>query len=315
MKWAGIWNESDRPTFQGYASRTMRWVEVSLQATPASVDAASNILIEEGCGGTVIGPTPPSADTDSTAVTGYLPVDDRLEGRLEAIRARISDLAKYGLSVVSDEITVKWVQDEEWATAWKKHFKPFRVGRIVIKPTWEDYAALPGDIIVEIDPGMAFGTGYHPTTQLCLMALQDSLKSGEIVLDVGTGSGVLAIAAARLGAKSVVGLDIDSVAVETAQANVEQAGLRDVIDVERADSPLAFDGEADMITANILAAVLIDMADALKLRLRPGGKLIGSGIIVERAEDVKSAFEAIGLKTVEERHDGDWVLLVSERVE
>jgi len=291
----------------------MRWVEIAIQAAPASVDAASNVLIEEGCGGTVIGPDPPGL------VTGYLPVDDRLEERLESIRSRIASFADYGLKLQSDDLTVRWIADEQWATAWKKHFKPVRIGRVVVKPTWEPWPRDPStssecsEIVVEIDPGMAFGTGYHPTTQLCLLAAQDIIKGGEAALDVGTGSGVLAIAAAKLGARSVVGLDIDSVAVEVAEANVRQAGLSDRIVIRQADSPSAFDGQADVVFANIIAKVLIDMAGALAEKVKIGGKVVASGIVTERASGVTEAFDSVGLRVVEERTDGDWVALVCER--
>lgn len=292
----------------------MRWVEIAIDATEASIDAVSNILVEEGCGGAVIGPTLASADHNSTHVTGYLPVDDRLETRLTSIRERVRLLPNYGLPLQSEEITVTWVQDEEWATAWKKHFKPIRVGKVVIKPTWEEFKPQPGDIIVEIDPGMAFGTGYHPTTQLCLLALQDIIKGREIVLDVGTGSGVLAIAAAGLGANRVVGLDFDSVAVEVAIENVEQARLSNKIAIYQADTPLAYEEVADIVVANIIAAVLIDMAEGLAAKVKPGGIVLASGIVTERADDVVRAFEAVGLGNVEKRTDGDWIALICERV-
>lgn len=292
----------------------MRWVEIAVEATEASIDAVCNILVEEGCGGAVIGPTANATANAANRVAGYLPVDDRLETRLTSIRERVRSLPALGLPLVSDELTVAFVEDEEWATAWKKHFKPVRVGRIVIKPTWEELDAGPDDVIVEIDPGMAFGTGYHPTTQLCLLALQDLVKGGEVVLDMGTGSAVLAIAAAKLGAARVVGLDYDSVAVEVAEENVRQAGLEDVIQIGRAESPMAFEGQADLITANIIAKVLVDMAEELAAKTKPGGKCVASGIVHERADDVVNAFAAVGLDVVERRVDGDWVALVCERV-
>lgn len=293
----------------------MRWVEICIDATEAAADAVANVLIEEGCGGAVFGSVPGAASARENRVAGYLPVDDRLEARLTNIRDRISALPSYGLPLVSDEVTITWIQDEEWATAWKKHFKPVRIGRIVVKPTWEEIDPQPDDVIIDIDPGMAFGTGYHPTTQLCLQALQERVKGGEVALDVGTGSGVLAIAAAKLGAKRVVGLDVDTVAVEVAQENVDQSGLTETITIDRADSPLALEGQADIVTANILAQVLIDMAGQLYEKLKPGAILIGSGIIAERGADVKAAFEAIGLRIIEEKRDGDWVALVCERIE
>lgn len=291
----------------------MRWVEISIDATEASADAVANILTEECTGGAVLGPTFASPNAHPTRVAGYLPVDDRLETRLDNIRTRIKALPDLGLPLQSDEVTITWVQDEDWATAWKKHFKPVRVGRIVVKPTWEDFTPLTEDVIIDIDPGMAFGTGYHPTTQLCLHALQERIKGGEVVLDVGTGSGVLAIAAAKLGAERVVGMDVDTVAVEVARENVEQAGLTDVLSIVRGDSPMAFEGEADLVVANILAQVLIDMADLLVQKVRGGGILISSGIIEQRSEEVKAAFEKRGLATIEEKRDGDWVAIISVR--
>lgn len=291
----------------------MRWVEISIEATESSIDAVSNILVEEGCGGSVIGPTLASAAHACTRVAGYLPVDDRLETRLSSIRDRVRLLPTFGLPLESDEVTVTWVEDEEWATAWKKHFKPVRVGRVIVKPPWEEFPTEPGDVVVSIDPGMAFGTGYHPTTQLCLLALQDHIKGGETVLDVGTGSGVLAIAAVLLGAVRAEGLDFDSVAVEAATENVEQAQLSDRIIIRQADTPMVFDGHADLIVANIIPAVLIEMAKALAAKVKPGGIVLGSGIVTERAESVKTAFDGVGLRLLEERTDGEWVALVCEK--
>lgn len=291
----------------------MKWIEIAIESSEAAVDAVANILVEEGCGGAAIGPVPPATDHCANRVAGYLPVDDRLEARLINIRERVRLLPSYGLPLESDEITITPVADEEWATAWKKHFKPVRIGQIVVKPTWEEFDAEPDDVIVDIDPGMAFGTGYHPTTKLCLLVIQDIIKGGETVLDVGTGSGVLAIAAARLGAKSVVGLDIDSVAVEVAQENVRQAGLSDQIKIYQADSPTVFDSKADIVFANIIAKVLVEMAEALASKVKVGGTVIASGIVTQRADQVRDAFKAVGLNIVKEHTDGEWVALVCER--
>lgn len=249
----------------------MRWIELSVEATAASVDAVSDILVEAGTGGAVIGKTFADSPDNPNRVTGYLPVDDRLEERLGRIRDRVRLLPTFGLSLQSDEISIDWIEDQEWETAWKKHFKPVRVGRIIVKPTWEQIDAGPDDLVVEIDPAMAFGTGYHPTTQLCLLALQDYVKPGDIVLDVGTGSGVLAIAAALLGAQRVSAIDIDTIAVDTAIENVAQNGLSDLIDVMRADTPMAYGDEANVVVANIIAKVLIDMASDLAAKVMPEG--------------------------------------------
>ena len=282
----------------------MKWVEIAVDAAPDSRDAASNVLIEEGCAGTAVG--------SDTKVLGYLPVDDRLEARLDAIRARVFRLPDFGLPLESTDISVRFVQDDGWATAWKQFFKPVRIGRIVVKPSWEEYAAIPGDVIIDLDPGMAFGTGYHPTTQMCLAALQELIKGGETVLDVGTGSGILSIAAVKLGAAQAVGIDIDSVAVEVAEENVKRERLDDKIEIVRADSPLAFEGIADIVIANIIAKTIIEMAGDLRAKLAPGGKLIASGIIAERADEVRNALLEAGIRTLEVRQDGDWAALISE---
>ena len=240
-------------------------------------------------------------------------MDDRLEGRIEGIRAKVRRLPEFGLELASDEVTINWVQDEEWATAWRQFFKPTHVGRIVIKPSWEDYEAQGDDLVVEIDPGMAFGTGDHPTTQLCLLALQDHIHGGETVLDVGTGSAILSLACVRLGAVRVVGLDVDPVAVSAARANVKRLGLEDTITIEEADSPNAFAGEADLVVANIIAKVIMEMAEDLHAKVRSGGKLIASGIIQERADDVSAKLSSVGFRLLEDRRDGEWVALVMER--
>ena len=293
----------------------MRWVEIAVGATDESADAVTSIMTEEGCAGTAINEVSGKLKVESpksgTTVLGYLPVDDTLESRLALIRDRVRALPDFGLEV-SGEIEVKWVRDEEWATAWKAFFHPLKIGKIVIKPSWEGFEATDGEVVVEIDPGMAFGTGNHPTTQLCLMALQDCIRGAPSILDVGTGSGILAIAAARLGAARVVGLDIDSVAVEAARANVERLGLGDVVHIELADGPVAFDGAADLVVANIIANTIIAMSGDLRASLRPGGKLIASGIILDRLAEVRSALESAGLRILEERRDGEWVAIISE---
>ena len=291
----------------------MRWAEVAVEATEESLDAVANILIEEGCGGTAAVGSSACSSGKGVRVLGYLPVDDRLEDRLNNVRERVGLLGELGLELGSDEVGVKWVEDDEWRDEWKKFFKPVRVGKIVVKPPWDDYSANPGEIIIELDPGMAFGTGYHPSTRLCLQALQDCIKGGETVLDVGTGSGILAIASVKLGASKAVGLDVDSAAVEVAQTNVENERLCDTIEIRQSDSPRAFDGAAEVVVANIVANVIIEMAEDLCAKLKPGAKLITSGIVNERANEVAEKLEGAGARTVEIRQDGEWTALISER--
>lgn len=289
----------------------MRWIEVAVDATDRSVDAVTNILLEEGCGGTAVGG---SSDCVAGArVTGYFPADDRAEARLRTISERVRGLPAFGLDLVSEELAIRWVEDTEWLDAWKQFFRPIRVGRILVTPSWEHPSPEPGDVVVELDPGMAFGTGYHETTRLCLLALQDRITGGETVLDVGTGSGILAIAAARLGASRVVGLDVDRTAVEVAASNVRAAGLDGAVQIREADSPRAFDGEADVVTANIVAETIIDLADALIEKTRPGGTLIVSGIILDREADVSRRLSALNVEPIGQRYEGEWAALEFRR--
>jgi ribosomal protein L11 methyltransferase len=244
--------------------------------------------------------------------------------------------------------------ETDWAEAWKAHYHVLRVGRhLVVKPTWEVYDAGPGDVVIEIDPGMAFGSGLHATTQLCLQMLEDCVQSGDRVLDVGTGSGILAIAAARLGAGSVLAIDSDPLAVQVARENVELNGLGRSVDVQSGTlSPVGPQRSAtrsgripglhadisihlaphagvetvetrvhsqsdasqwDIILANLLAETILAVAPTLASGLASGGSLIASGIVAERAEEVSAGLQDEGLSVVERRVSGDWVALKARR--
>lgn len=291
----------------------MRWLEITIEATTSSADAAAEILMSEGCGGTAYSlPDRPDSD-DCVDVTGYLPVNDGMEPVLGRVKDRTARLPEQGLPLRSDQIRVRWVQDDDWASAWRKYFKPLRVGRVVIKPSWEDFSPEPGDVVVELDPGMAFGTGMHESTRLCLLALQEHVRGGIVVLDVGTGSGILAIAAAMLGASKVYAIDNDPVAVEAASKNAARTGLKNTISVSLADSPAAIGTAADVTVANIIPNVIIPMARALCSATKPGGMVITSGIVTERSSEVIEALESAGLVTVGVRTEGDWVALESRR--
>ena len=201
--------------------------------------------------------------------------------------------------------------EEDWANAWKKYYHVLRVGqRIVIKPLWQEYRPEPDEIVVVLDPGMAFGTGLHPTTRMCLQALEEHLKPGARVLDLGTGSGILAIAAAKLGASSVLALDKDLLAVRAAQANVKSNEVQNIINVELGSLDKAA-GKFDLALVNILARVIIELVNqGLVDRIGPSGLMILAGFIEEQEAEVAAALREHGVAIVERRQEKDWVALV-----
>lgn len=247
------------------------------------------------------------------AVTGYLPADERLEGRRQDLEQRLCTLA--GRQGFTYRIQYNAVEEEDWAESWKAFFWPQKItARIVVKPTWRDYAAEPGQQVIEIDPGMAFGTGTHPTTALCVQLLEDYLQAGRTVLDVGTGSGILLIAAAKLGAGHLTGTDLDSMAVDVARKNLLQnriapSAFKLICGHLAEDIHRTF----DVVVANILADVIIDLLDRGVPVTRPGGLFICSGIIEAYHVRVAEKMAASGFDISDVRKEGDWVALVGRR--
>lgn len=239
------------------------------------------------------------------------------------IRRQIEEgLWRLSLLYPIPEAQVRVVREEDWANAWKKFYKPLRIGRrVVLKPSWEEWAALPDDVIVHLDPGMAFGTGMHPTTRLCVAAVEEAVQPGDRVLDVGTGSGVLAIAAVKLGAQSVLATDIDTLAVRVALENAARNGIAagpgQPIEVRHGSVPEDMAGAFDVIVANILAEVLVGLFDGkygnppLAEPLAPGGTIILSGILEDRAGLVIDAAERHGLQVTGRLQENDWVALTA----
>lgn len=221
------------------------------------------------------------------------------------------------------EPVARVVQEEDWAHAWKQYYKPLRIGRrVLLTPAWEEPEALPGDVVVQIEPGMAFGTGLHPTTRLCVAAVENWVQPGDAFLDIGTGSGVLSIAAAKLGAAPVWATDIDPLAIRAARENALRNGIPlspQGMHIEQGSVPMGQEGRFKVIAANILAEVLVGLFDSdyenipLAEPLAQGGHLILSGILEEKSAMVLSAAARHGLNEVERRQEGDWVALVVGR--
>jgi ribosomal protein L11 methyltransferase len=228
----------------------------------------------------------------------------------------LGHLQAFGLRTIG-ELRTRLLHEEDWAEAWKAYFPVLRVGRrLVIRPTWRRHRRAPDDVVLALDPGMAFGTGLHPTTRLCLAALESISDDGRIdrarILDVGCGSGILAIAAVKLGATDALGVDTDPIAIESTLANARRNRLVRRIRARIGSLP---SGEPpfDVVLANLIAGVLVPLAGALHDELRPGGTLLASGIFIDREGEVRSAFEAVGLVMTDRTDEGDWVALTAVR--
>ncbi|SFW61650.1 50S ribosomal protein L11 methyltransferase [Selenomonas ruminantium] len=314
----------------------MQWAEVSIQTTHEATDVVAEIYHDLGASGVVIedpellnnyidagqwdfSGIERAEDTSIVTVKAYLPVDEDLDDKLRTFELRIKDFK----SMTDDDMekgpcTISWntVRDEDWADNWKAYFHPEKVGgMLVIKPTWEDYEASPDDIVIELDPGSAFGTGTHPTTAMCLRELETLVKGGMRIFDVGTGSGVLSIAAAKLGATDVTAMDYDKVAVDVAAENICQNGVEDVVKTGVSDILKSFDGKADLIVANIIADIIIMLFDELDEHLAEGGRLLASGIISERLADVTEACLAHGFVVDKVTEEKGWVAMTISRGE
>lgn len=303
----------------------MNYTEATISTTTQGAEVVSDLLMRLGAAGTQIldradlpDPSRPTANWElmDQSVIDAMPEDVQVKAWFDenALKDVIGSLREQ-LSLLRDRagelgkltLTLEGVKEEDWAENWKQYYKPFRLGdHMVVKPTWEPWDEQPGDLMIEIDPGMAFGTGTHETTAMCVALIEKYYQGGSL-LDVGTGSGILAIAAARLGAKGIVAVDIDPDAVRVAKENVAHNHLKDAIEVRLGDLLQGLSQRFDFAVANILAPVICMLAAPLKNHLNPGGKFICSGIIAEAEEDVHTALVAAGYVIEEVCHKGDWV--------
>ena len=317
----------------------MDWEQITIMTTTAGAEAVSELLIRCGCNGTMIADKQDLINHDAKAdwdyvddavyesygeevrVTGYLAKDESVADSVSAVRGELARLkalseAVEGFDVGSLEMVVNNVKESDWANEWKKYYKPSRVSkRIVIVPTWEEYAPAAGDVVLTMDPGMAFGTGTHETTKMCLMMLDDGVKEGDLCIDIGCGTAILGIAAAKLGARQVLAIDRDPVAVESAQTNIALNGVADKVtavhgDLMQGQAPQA---PAQVIVVNIIADVIIGLVPDLGRFLAPDGVIITSGIIKEREQDVVDAMEKAGYRVTKREHMGEWCAIACKR--
>ncbi|CAM3115408.1 50S ribosomal protein L11 methyltransferase [Paenibacillus lupini] len=328
----------------------MKWHEITISTTEQAIEMISNFLHEMDADGVSIEESGTlNKERDTSLGQWYeLPLNDIPEGQavikgyflesvdMDALKAvvvpRIEQLREFGIDPGNFEISFRVVDEEDWATAWKQYFKPIRVSeRLTIKPTWEEYEPAEGENIIELDPGMAFGTGTHPTTSLCLQTLESVIKGDEEIIDVGTGSGILAIGAMKLGARRVLALDLDPVAVSSATENVRLNGLQDDIEVVESDLLGVLGGKVvhavnerdarstsvtlpvDLVVANILAEIILLFIDDVFAALKPNGIYIASGIFKNKETDVEDGLIRSGFEVIDKRRDQDWIAFVARK--
>ncbi|MDF2884127.1 MAG: ribosomal protein methyltransferase [Clostridiaceae bacterium] len=306
------------------------WLEVTIITSSEAIEAVSGILYNTPVNGISIEDPqdiefkkkhPGDWDyfdesllkvKEGAVIKGYFKEDEEFEKHLSYIKSSIENLKEFGIDKGQGVVTVTKVNEEDWENNWKKYYKPAKVGdKIVVKPIWENYDTKDDEIVVELDPGMAFGTGTHETTRMCIKALEKYVNSDSIVFDIGTGSGILAITAAKLNAKKAIGVDLDPVAVKSASENVSYNGLNN-IEIIHGNLMDVVKGKANIVVANIIADVIIFLTDSIKDFILPGGRFIASGIINSRKQDVIDKFNCAGLKIEEVNEEGEWVCIVAK---
>lgn len=287
-----------------------KWTEIKIVTNSEAVEPVSGIFYGLGVKGVAI---EDENGGELSAVKGYFSQTNNIEEIVKYINQKLSEIKEFGIDTGNAKVLAKNVYEKDWANEWEKYYKRIKIGKnIVINPLWENYDPENNEIVINMDPGMAFGNGTHETTSMCIEYLEKYVKPGYDVFDIGTGSGILSIVSAKLNAEHVQGVDLDEVAVDSANKNVKLNGVQDRVDIKHGDLIDVIDGRADIIVSNILAEVIIDLTGKVKDYLKSGGLFIVSGIIKDKKEDVISALTKNSFQIVEMKENGEWVAIVAK---
>ena len=312
----------------------MKWTEVLIKVDPQAVEAVTDILYGLGAQGVAIDEPVDvqklredelywdyidekllENDTEETKIMAYFSEEEtNLPEKIAVIKEKIRNLTEFGLSIGSGTVELSNVNQEDWESAWKQYFKPVHVtDRIVVKPEWEEYSPQEGEIVIEIDPGMAFGTGTHETTSMCINQIEKNLKAGDRVIDIGSGSGILSMAAVLLGAEKATGVDLDPVAVRVALENVELNNLQDKIEILHGNLTDVIREKADIVVANIMADIILILLEDVREFIKDDGMFISSGIIQEKRAAVEARLLEKNFSIVEVETKGEWCAITAQK--
>lgn len=309
----------------------MKWIEVQVKTTTDAEEMVANIMYDLGVTGLAIedpkdilafqqseedwdfiDPSLFKQDYEEVIIKAYFPESEDLVDKIELIRDNIERNIHSQFDKPLGQVTITEVYEKDWAESWKKYYKPTKIGeRIIIKPTWEEYQKENEELIIELDPGMAFGTGTHETTVMCIEILEKYVEEGHIVYDIGTGSGILSIASAKLGAKQVIGVDLDELSVKISKENTKLNEVDHIVEIKAGNLLDAVEGKADIIVSNIIAEVIVELIESLYKHIKESGIFIASGIITEKVDMVIKALEENNYRIIEIKIMGDWATIVA----
>ena len=311
----------------------MKWIEVTIKTTTEAVEAITNILDDLGTGGVMIEDPKDfffqkkneldwdyieeevfnKRNSDGVLIKTYISEERNVVELVEIIKQKVSTLTGFGIDIGEGSVSLGQVNEEDWANEWKKYYKPTKIGeKLVVKPTWEEYLVQDGDLVIELDPGMAFGTGTHETTTMCMRELEKYVTEDSKVFDIGCGSGILAIAAAKLGAKDVIAVDLDEVAVKVAAENVNHNNVQDSVKVLHGNLIDVVNDKADVVVANIIADIIKILAKDVHSCMKEDAVFISSGIIHAKVDEVKESLIENGFKIIEVKTLGEWNAIVAK---